>query len=55
MFNCKEHVERKTLFSIADEVVENVHEFVYLGHMITNMEDGRFTELHISRAVGKFS
>ena len=43
------------MFSIGDKVVENVRQFVYLAHMISNMEDGCFTELHISRAVGKFS
>ena len=45
----------KTLFSIGDEVVENVRTFEYLGHMITNFKDSCFTELRISRAVGKFN
>ena len=31
-----------------------MHDFVYLGHMITNLENRCFTEWCISRAVGKF-
>ena len=45
----------KTLFSIGDEVVENVRTFEYLGHMMTNLKDSCFTELRISRAVGKLN
>ena len=54
VFNNKDIVNTKSLFSIGDEIIENVSEFVYLGHLITNKEKGSFTELRVSRAVGKF-
>ena len=55
VFNDKEMAARDTLLSIGEHVIENVHEFVYLGQVITNDEKGCFTQHRIARATAKFN
>ena len=55
VFNNKQLAEKPSLFSIGEEKVENVRDFVYLGQMISNKEKTCYTELRISRAVAKFN
>jgi len=49
VFNQPELANQPTLFSIGSNVIENVQDFVYLGHSVTTEEDGCFTEQRIAR------
>ena len=55
VFNNKQLVEKPSLFSIGEENVENVRDFVYLGLMISNREKRCYTKLRFSQAVAKFN
>ncbi|XP_071941037.1 uncharacterized protein [Antedon mediterranea] len=51
----EQHIaEKSSLLNINGVDIENVRDFVYLGHTITNREDGCFTDHRTSSAVGKF-
>ena len=43
-----------SLFNIGDVAIENVRNFIYLGHELSNDPNTCFTELRTSRANGKF-
>ena len=43
------------MFSIGENVVENVSEFTYLGQTFSNKEQGSRTDLRVSKAIGKFN
>ena len=55
VFNDEELASRPSLFKIGDDMIENVQEFTYLGHVISNSEDICFTEHCVSRATAKFN
>ena len=55
VFYDAELASRPSLFKIDGNVVENVTEFTYLGHVISNSEDVCFTEHRVSRATAKFN
>ena len=55
VFNDPETASRLSLFKIDDHEIENVQEFTYLGHVISNSEDICFTEHRVSRATAKFN
>ena len=44
-----------SLYAINGEVIENVTEFTYLGQVFSNKDQENFTELQVSKAVGKFN
>ena len=50
VFNDNNLATEKSLFCIGNNVIENVREFVYLGHSMTTEEAGCFTEHRISKA-----
>ena len=54
VFNNKELADLPFLFSVGENVIENVSEFTYLGQLFSNKDPGSYTELCISKAVGKF-
>ena len=55
VFGDKNISEKKSLFSIESNVIENVSEFCYLGHTIFNNSDQTFVELRTSSALSKFN
>ena len=55
VFNDEKLASRSSLFTIEDYETENVQEFTYLGHVISNSEDICFTEHRVSRATAKFN
>ena len=55
VFNNKELAEKETLFSIGTEVIENVQEFTYLGHVFTTEEGRCFTDHRVAMATAKFN
>ena len=55
VFNNEELSNSDSLFSIGDNVIENVAEFTYLGQTFSNKEQGCFTDLRVSKAIGKFN
>ena len=55
VFNNSELANQETLFSINDEVIENVKAFTYLGQVITTIDNKDFTEYRIARANAKFN
>ena len=54
VFNNNELADLPFLFSVGENVIENVSEFTYLGQLFSNKDPGSYTELCISKAVGKF-
>ena len=54
VFNNKELAELPSLFSVGENVIENESEFTYPGQLFSNKDPGSFTDLCISKAVGKF-
>ena len=55
VFNDEELSQEPSLFSIDECEIENVQEFTYLGHVITNCNDVSFTEHRVARATAKFN
>ena len=55
VFNDNILAAKSTLFSIGDNVIENVTEFVYLGQVITADREGCFTDHRVARATAKFN
>ena len=55
VFNNEELANMPSLFKINGEVIENVSEFTYLGQVFSNIDRDKFTELRVSKAVGKFN
>ena len=55
VFNDEDLAEKSTLFSIGEQVIENVRKFTYLRQVITTEEKGCFTEHRISRTISKFN
>ena len=55
VFNNEELANLDSLFTIGENVIENVSEFTYLGQTFSNKEQGCFTDLRISKAIGKFN
>ena len=55
VFNDNQLAEMSSLFSIGDNVIENVSEFTYLGQVFSNKDVGSYTELCISKAFRKFN
>ena len=55
VFNGKELALKSSLFKVDDYEIENVQEFTYLGHVITNSNEVCFTEHRVSRATAKFN
>ena len=54
VFNNEELASITSLFTIGENIIENVSEFTYLGQLFSNKEQGSFTELRVSKAIGKF-
>ena len=55
VFKNEELANLASLFSIGENVVENVSEFTYLGQTFSNKEQGSRTDLRVSKAIGKFN
>ena len=55
VFNNEELANMPALFAISGEVVENVSESTYLGQVFSNKDQENFTELRVSKAIGKFN
>ena len=55
VFNDDKLADLPTLFSIGEQQIENVKEFVYVGQNITTKENCCFTEHRIARAYAKFN
>ena len=55
VFNNDELAKKSSLFSIQGNDIENVLNFTYLGHVITNDENNCFTEHRIASATSKFN
>ena len=54
VFNDESLAGMSSLINIGQNSIENVREFCYLGHLVTNRVGQNFTELRISRANAKF-
>ena len=54
VFNNNTLATEPSLFSVGNNEIENVQQFVYLGHSVTG-EEGCFTEHRIARASAKFN
>ena len=54
VFGDDDLAQQDCLITIDGVEIENVCDYVYLGHMITNRKDYLFTELRVSHANGKF-
>ena len=54
VFNNNTLATKPSLLSVGDTEIENVQQFVYLGHSVTG-EEGCFTEHRIARASAKFN
>ena len=55
VFNDVELAAKPTLFNIDGQKIENVQEFTYLGHVVSNSVEVCFTDHRISRATAKFN
>ena len=55
VFNNNELADKPSLFSIGDNVIENVKSFVYLGHQTTTETNKTFTEHRIACTFAKFN
>ena len=55
MFNNLELAKKSSLFNIQGYDIENVLDFTYLGHVVTNDENKCFTEHRIASATSKFN
>ena len=54
VFHNQELADRPSLFSIDGHDIENVKEFTYLGHVLSNSNEVNFTEHCVTRATAKF-
>ena len=55
VFHDEELADKPFLFSVDGHEIENVREFTYLGHVISNSNQVNFTEHRIARASAKFN
>ena len=55
VFNNDELANLASLFSIGENVVENVSEFTYPGQTFSNKDQGSRTDLRVSKEIGKFN
>ena len=55
VFNDSELASKLSLFKIDDDAIENVEQFTYLGHVISNNKKICYTEHRVSRATSKFN
>ena len=55
VFNQPELATQPSLFSVGDNVIENVQGFIYLGHSVMTEGNGCFTEHRIARATAKYN
>ena len=55
VFHDEELADKPFLFSVDGHKIENVREFTYLGHVISNSNQVNFTEHRIARASAKFN
>ena len=55
VFNDEDLAQKPSLFNIGVHEIENVREFTYLGHVITNSNEVCFTEHRVARATAKFN
>ena len=46
---------KDSLFSIRENVVDNAREFKYFGQTFSNKDQGSFTDLRLSKAIGNFN
>ena len=54
VFNNEELANIPSLFSVDGHKIENVKEFTYLGHVLSNSDEVNFTEHRVARATAKF-
>ena len=55
MFNSEELAEKETLICVGENEIENVQEFVHLGHVIKNDDKECVTDHQIAKATAKFN
>ena len=55
VFNDPDLAEEQTLFSIGEEIIENVQQFTYLGQVISCTKKVSFTDYRTARATAKFN
>ena len=47
--------DKDSLFSVGENVVDNVTEFTYFGQTFSSKDQGSFTDLPVSKAFGNFN
>ena len=47
--------DKDSLFSVGENVVDNVTEFTYFGQTFSSKDQSSFTDLRVSKAFGNFN